>query len=110
MTPDEQRIEIAQACGWKYIKSKKRWNNPNGGHDYFSDLPDYINDLNAMHEAKQEIWRKEWGHRYTFNDYLAEIIKGRPVNRNEWNAETLIDATADQEAEAFLKTLNLWKP
>ena len=71
-------------------------------------IPDYLNDLNAMHEAEKMLWGMDWSNRYAFNDNLANTLKGRTVNRNEWDAETLLDATAAQRAEAFLRTLDLW--
>jgi hypothetical protein len=95
MNKEQQRIKIAEACGQ--------------GCHHLRNLPDYLNDLNAMHEAKKALWAKDWAYRHMFNDYLANIIKGRIVNRNEWDAETLLDATAAQRAEAFLRTLNLWE-
>jgi hypothetical protein len=113
MSPNEQRIAIAETCGWipySMANSQIPYWRPHGepwSHQ-MHQLPDYLHDLNAMHEAEQILWDIEWNHRYTFNDRLADIIRGRAVNRNEWTAETLLDATAGQRAEAFLKTLNLW--
>jgi hypothetical protein len=112
MNKEQQRIKIAEAVGW--TPTPTGWwtmhpsGIPTGEYPAFTDLPDYLNDLNAMHEAKQALWKMDWGYRYIFNDHLANIIKGRIVNRNEWDAETLLDATAAQLAEAFLRTLNLW--
>ena len=57
--------------------------------------PDYCNDLNAMHEAEKVLDLDQW-HKY------ASLI-GRHDYRN------LLNATAAQRAEAFLKTLNFWK-
>lgn len=116
MTNEEINIAIAEACGWKFIPEYCHGEDqppefttvtPDGKHlcGYY---PDYSNDLNAMQEAKQALWKMDWYYRYIFNDHLANIIKGRIVNRNEWDAETLLDATAEQQAESFLRTLNLW--
>ena len=131
MTEKAQIIAIAEACGWKWIQtnfeaksgligtdSSHSGNIPYQGTCYPSNrhlptygkaIPDYLNDLNAMHEAEQILWGMGWSNRYAFNDNLANTLKGRTVNRNEWDAETLLDATAAQRAEAFLRTLNLWK-
>jgi hypothetical protein len=126
MNKEKQRIAIAEACGWKGPYSDLRWlklqnglrsenretlrklcgRTPCGERE---ELPDYLNDLNAMHGAEQILWRMDWSHRYAFNDHLANTIRGRTVNRNEWNAETLLDATAAQRAEAFLRTINKWE-
>jgi hypothetical protein len=61
MTPEQQRIAIAEACGWKRGHTGvTQWvNDPNGirmGWSSMRDvsdnaLPDYLNDLNAMHAA-----------------------------------------------------------
>ena len=110
MTPEAQRIAIAEACGWTEISD---WGagGINGKHPtepWVEVIPDYLNDLNAMHEAEQILWGMNWSHRYAFNDNLANTLKGRTVNRNEWDAETLLDATAAQRAEAFLRTIDKW--
>ena len=100
MKPEQQRIAIAEACGIK---------DPWRGCYWAQGVGDYLNDLNAMHEAKKVLWEMDWGNREIFNDHLANIIKGRKVNRNDWDRETLLDATAEQEAEAFLRTINKWE-
>ena len=113
MTAEQQVITIAKACGWKrkfdgnYEEPEWYWIPPNDP-DGDGELPDYCNDLNAMHEAEQILWGMNWSNRYAFNDNLANTLKGRTVNRNEWDAETLLDATAAQRAEAFLRTIGKW--
>lgn len=125
MNKEQQRIKIAEACGLFRIMPLRRtvrkgtpdpngvklWycDEHHGGAASYLEVPNYLYDLNAMHEAKQLLWKMDWGYRYIFNDNLANIIKGRIVNRNEWDAETLLDATAEQQAESFLRTLNLWE-
>jgi hypothetical protein len=114
MKKEQQRIKIAEACGWSDFNSAKHEGAIQYGRKPLSsfnswEVPDYLNDLNAMYEAKQSLWKMDWSYRHIFNDHLANIIKGRIVNRNEWDAETLLDATAEQQAEAFLRTLNLWE-
>jgi hypothetical protein len=110
MNEHEQRIAIAEVCRWTDISV---WGagGINGKHPtepWVEVIPDYLNDLNAMHEAEKMLWGMDWSNRYAFNDNLANTLKGRTVNRNEWDAETLLDATAAQRAEAFLRTLDLW--
>ena len=110
MTSAQQRIAIAEACGWTEISD---WGagGINGKHPtepWVEVIPDYLNDLNAMHEAEKMLWGMDWSNRYAFNDNLANILKGRTVNRNDWDAETLLDATAAQRAEAFLRTIDKW--
>jgi hypothetical protein len=120
MTPEQQKIAIAQECEWidcvfvESIKLAKGFPPPNNPPSYgtyengMAQIPDYLNDLNAMHEAEQMLWRIDWSNRYIFTDNLANTLKGRVVNRNEWDAGTLLDATAAQRAEAFLKTIGKW--
>jgi nanoRNase/pAp phosphatase (c-di-AMP/oligoRNAs hydrolase) len=64
-------------------------------------LPDYLNDLNAMHEAEKVLTREQ------LDTYLYELHELIGHNHIERYAVT---ATAAQRAEAFLKTLNLWNP
>ena len=99
MTPEQQRIAIAEACGWKwhsrYKGSIKVWDN---GLDYVfwdSDLPDYLNDLNAMHEAEKVLNNEQW------------VAYGRELNR--LGVFPMVHATASQRAEAFLRTLGIWE-
>ena len=95
MSPQAQRIAIAEACG---IVSKDKWGSlyktPRG---ILRDCPDYLADLNAMHEAEKVIMHAdllfEYGmHISTDHDY-----------------EHLLRATAAQRAEAFLRTLGKWE-
>lgn len=71
-------------------------------HTIGGDVPDYLNDLNAMHEAEDElIKRLLWG------DYRRALQK---VTNDSGDHVNCIRATAAQRAEAFLRTLNLWTP
>ena len=106
MKPEQQRIAIAEACGWKLVTDnpcyEPYWENPTGNMIAVScgmRLPDYLNDLNAMHEAEKIL---------------------SPTSEIEWHNQlqnvcgcswrVMIRATAAQRAEAFLRTLSLWKP
>lgn len=66
---------------------------------FADDLPDYLNDLNAMHEA-EKVLHLEIG---LWGGYCGFLVKD-----NTWFSA--VGATASQRAEAFLKTLNLWEP
>lgn len=123
MTPKQQRIAIAEACGWKDVEFGVGPNSnlclgdkPSWAHgkvqSYLVDqrVPDYLNDLNAMHEAEKRItdWPK-------WVKMLAKIIAGVPEATRAGGTKVFVDnsilirATAAQRAEAFLRTLNLWK-
>ena len=94
MKPEEQRIAIAKACGYKLTAlaqnpSQRTWQY--GGATI--ELPDYLNDLNAMHEAEKFV-KNVWGkYVKTLNSFTDPAC-----------------ATATQRAEAFLRTLHLYTP
>lgn len=71
-------------------------------------VPDYCNDLNAMHEAEQTLWRMDWRFRDEFIDHLARVINPIHGYRMQEGID-LLDATAAQRAEAFVKTLGKWE-
>ena len=107
MNQEKQRIAIAEACGWRH---KERvfevgvqielggWYDPDGHFygEHTSDLPDYLNSLDAMHEAEDSraMFLKYDKYRKTLQDVCESTFP--------------ICATAAQRAEAFLKTLGLW--
>ncbi len=95
MKPELQRIRIAEACGF----DKSHWLELGGGIVLGTSacLPDYPNDLNAMHEAEVVIIKLGYTAIRTYEDLLQKQIAN------------IIFATAAQRAEAFLKALNLWK-
>ena len=104
MNPEQQRIAIAEACGLKLFPmgpSDKQWlkNNKDGGVEQVP-LPDYLNDLNAMHEAEKLLSNKE---KEVYAVALHDICGNVPF----WFG--IAHATAAQKAEAFLKACNLWE-
>lgn len=123
MTPDEQRIAIAQACGWKgispeYLTGYAPWRPTPYSERVMGDLdsipldplPDYLNDLNACREFTAHM---TYDQQVEFAEILHSIVLENPY-KVWWNPtphETfqLLDASAAQRAEAFLRTLNLWK-
>lgn len=135
MTDLEKRISIAEACGWKIHRTSMK--GPKEGvvlihifrpdkkpaHRYPSRedsgvmgyIPDYLTDLNAMHDAEKFLLK----HRLTINNcctdawacYERELRhsyspRHSPSSHHSINA---IHATAAQRAEAFLRTLGKWK-
>ena len=77
-------------------------------------LPDYLNDLNAMHEAEKVLpdmasdddGRDQLGYMET----LADTLLAKWSSNNSADMWLITHATAAQRAEALLKALNLWKP
>ena len=95
MSPEAQRIALAKAHGY------------NLSEPYIGDgsyLPDYLNDLNAMHEAEVAL-TEEQAEKY--EAYLNS--PGMYIEGGYPSTLYLYHATAAQRAEAFLKTLGLWK-
>ena len=105
MTPEQQRIAIAEACGWKPDKRGLGWLSP---HGYYSPEPDYLNDLNAMHEAVSIF---DYDQADQFEDHLCDICKrsnDEKENPAPWRF-AVVNATATQRAEAFLRTIGKWE-
>ena len=100
MKPEQQRIKIAEACGWKPDKRGLGWLCP---HGYYAPEPDYLNDLNAMHEA--ECWMMANKSLMTFWEYAGRLKK----HFQNLGDDGYIHATASQRAEAFLRTLGKWE-
>ena len=86
MKPEQQRIAIARACGEDNDSIVRGL------------IPDYLNDLNAMHEAEQTMGDPQLWVEY--QSYLSDVMA---------HVGWLYHAAAAQRAEAFLRTLNLWK-
>jgi hypothetical protein len=108
MTTESQRIAIAEACGWIHTDEnpferhgtkitnnipKGAWHHPVIAGCKLSP-PDYLKDLNAMHEA-EKVMAPEQCKQY-------ERWLGESCNR-VWHA------TAAQRAEAFLRTIGKWE-
>lgn len=119
MKPEQQRIAIVEACGYEYDHTHP---NPIKTHFFhrataehegdvicFNDLPDYLNDLNAMHEAiLSQVGTAGFVER--FNSELMAIVQ-RDQKRHIESAHLIFwigNATASQRAEAFLHTIGKW--
>jgi hypothetical protein len=98
MTPESQRIAIAEACGWEEESFGPSW------YESVTKMPDYCNDLNAMHEAVKTL-PQNMKPRYF--SCLCAVVSGA-ISLYGYSEAT--EATSAQRAEAFLRTLNLWKP
>ena len=96
MNDTEQRIAVAEACGWTRLRSHplSRWLSPHGGSWY--DAPNYINDLNAMHEAEKTLTDDQL---ITYEGWLIAVA-GISSRR----------ATAKERCDAFCLTLGIMKP
>lgn len=115
MTEQEQRIAIAEACGWECVDRSDEfgcmwWQSPQGGAP-FTNVPDYLHDLNATHSAKLALLTTpELQDSYAC--HLGAITGGKCIdyvaNRVDVTTKILF-ATAAQETEAILRTIGKWK-
>ena len=110
MNPEQQLITIAEACGWKNVDAgagrvwgfTTRHKGTPSESDVCVDIPNYLNDLNAMHEAEELFYAKpdtlEGAERMRdYSKWLCRIAK-YPLH-----------ATATQRAEAFIRTIGKWE-
>lgn len=93
VTPEAQRIAISKACK-KAAKEMPGFMDDDGC--YQEGMPDYLSDLNAMHEAEKILTDQQ---QVDYAHALRTIVGWNPM----WAA------TAAQRAEAFLRSLGLWK-
>jgi len=105
MNTEKQRIAIAEALGWTQIESCTCCNGVNRGYSptpgaHKKHLPDYLNDLNAMNAAETSLTDEQ---QFDYACWLDQKFASRSCEFS------LLHATAAQRAEAFLKTLNIWK-
>lgn len=116
MKPDEMRIAIAEACGWTFeylgncwsgdlysVKPPGRLKQTYTREAAIKTLPDYLNDLNAMHEAEKTLYRGIEQHLYWQGGYgKFKTILGETCDEP-------YSATAAERAEAFLRTIGKYK-
>jgi len=110
MSPERQRVVIAEMCGWS-IHPKDRFLviPPNSPHSVqsISTIPDYLRDLNSMADAERclfggsDLWQK-------FVFALLDSCNGSGMSALDGLC-CLVQSTAAQRAEAFLRTLNKWE-
>ena len=62
--------------------------------------PDYLNDLNAMHQAEKVLTQAQ---DYQYRDSVL------PAVCKDGSGMIALTATAAQRAEAFLRTIGKWK-
>ena len=132
MTNDEINIAIAEYCGWTKIKEidyqpdgtdpyidgpDQMWlgihPESDSDSDEYESIPDYCNDLNAMHEAEEFIKDKDV-------EYTNSLFRSVGINRYYYMGSPpevfpadmqfrVFRANAKERAKAFLKTIDKWK-
>ena len=101
---DRKRIEIAEAVGWTNIEifRDKPYGFPGGRKAaYKNPVPDYLNDLNAMHEIEKTLDEMECGF---YLDNIVEVCGASEYGEYDMDLMRILRATAAQRAEAFIKT------
>lgn len=117
MTPEAQRIAIAESRGWTgifYNPVHGGWmgRKPEDDRDTYG-LPDYLNNRDDIHEALSGLTDEqkyaiairltlkvapEAGHAHTDSMLCPKCIVA------------ILDATSAEICEEYLRTLYLWKP
>lgn len=143
MTPEAQRIAIAEFCGyiwyrapidrhfpekryrflaipvvWEYEGQVDIWKVRADGTEVIikieswlkaqgATLPDYLNDLNAMHEAEKNL---DTGLAKQFAWELHKVMPGQQSwpPRSPLHTYIILHATAAQRAEALLRSIGKW--
>lgn len=117
MTPEQQNIAIAKACGWelKYCKyhNCETWHSPTGvcaDGNAATVLPRYTEDLNACAEMEEVLTNEQrFDYVYALNEALGLVPLDSPASFREVVLFAFANATAPQRAEAFLRTLGLFE-
>ena len=109
MTPTEQRVALAEWMGWSCIETAEGsfvYGYPPEGTIVGNtiELPDFLNDLNAVHVAEKKLNPAEGARFYWM---LAQVVN--PLQMADKIEFDLVHATAPQRCEALLRCLNLWK-
>lgn len=112
MTPEQINRAIAEHLGWHNFIINDEYGNdralrPGEKPEYnciFTDIPNYCADLNEMHEAEKTLDEEQT---------LTQIQLLLPppfCDKPSWRGMAIIlQATASQRAEAFLRTVGKWK-
>ena len=108
MNTEAQRIAIAETCGWKQthimqmgLKGKYVRTYQKGLGNLHQSLPDYLNDLNAMHEVEKTLNATLLNSYRRFLYLVVLDDQANTSNEPAW-------ATAAQRAEAFLRATGKW--
>lgn len=114
MNAEKQRKAIGEHLGWKIYPQEKVSHfghllaiDPDG-KDAF--MPDFLNDLNAMHEAISTLKDQDYLLYIDYQTRLGYVVARDNSGEEEGTPIALVDASASQRAESFLKTVERWEP
>lgn len=99
----EQRIAIARACGWTRFTADTIQYEAQRADGKWGSIPDYLNDLNAMHEAWKTLTPSQ---KEAFEGNLYTVVVGLAEYHRNDDHPFITNATAAQRAEAFLMTID----
>jgi hypothetical protein len=107
LTDEEKRIKVAECLKLdvKHVQEEGCLRLVyKGSKGFYSNLPDYLNDLNVMHEAVMSLTELD---RARFWLCVGKVILGGFVDRSVCQAhfEEIAEATAAQQAKAFVLTM-----
>lgn len=120
MTDEEINIAIAQVCGWEEIGKydpcrgiSPQWKDARAFDGSpldppIWDIPDFCNDLNAMHEAELLLYKTNRSPKNYTQNLKKVICLHAGTKKAIMDFDICITSTARQRAEAFLKTLKIW--
>lgn len=102
MTPEAQRIAIAEACGYHNVRviNNTVFGVPDGVSDECGNdviVPDYPKDTNAVRGAWEKLTDDQ---RFVFRIFLMQIAQREKI----WSEEALFEFGS----EAFLRTIGKW--
>lgn len=118
MKEEAQRIAMATACGWTGIEDRSEglmmapgfsvWGyppvNPLIGHK--EQVPRFLDDLNAMREARQRLTPPERRDYVKHRWAIARRTSEHMVTDNDMFK--FADIAPEHDAEAFLRAKGLW--
>lgn len=104
MSPNAQIAAIAKACGWQFYTPSCAVMDIRECDEY-QEPPDFLNDLNAMHEAEKTLTKYQ---KIEYQEQLFQCAYENGERDGSFASWHYIHATAKTRAEAFLKALCLW--
>ena len=114
MTPEARRVAIAEACGFVDIMERDCshedypfWDltGRSAISEPWRQIPDYLNSLDAMHEAEKVLTEKQRDGSDGYMEWLDWVVVRDGSKGRSWHTA---HATAAQRAEAFLRTIGKW--
>lgn len=121
LTDEQKKVKILEACGWKHCPQSgdkftdpdAYWYPPNpytppgwrepAGLLHLRQLPDPLNNLNAMHEAER-LFHPDHILAWEYANTLEGIVLKTKHSGTGLEFQ-LLNATARQRAEAFLRVI-----